>query len=104
MNRIPGFYGKFAFIPCFEPSNQQEAYDMVFDAFELSEKYKLPVLMRITTRLAHSRASVEQVKYPVPEKELHLPAESDTVRTSSCTGKKRSIKHCCLLMSQYGMT
>ena len=69
------FYGKFAFIPCFEPSNQQEAYDMVFDAFELSEKYKLPVLMRITTRLAHSRASVEQVKYPVPEKELHLPAD-----------------------------
>ena len=34
------FYGKFAFVPCFEPSNQQEAYDMVFDAFEVSEKYK----------------------------------------------------------------
>src|SRR4030066_424635 len=50
------FYGKFAFVPCFEPSNQQEAYDMVFDAFEMSEKYKLPVLLRITTRLAHSRA------------------------------------------------
>ena len=58
------FYGKFAYIPCFEPSNQQEAYDMVFDAFELSEKYKLPVLVRITTRLAHSRASVTLEKYP----------------------------------------
>src|SRR5512133_2921686 len=58
------FYGKFALIPCFEPSDQQEAYDMIFDAFELSEKYKVPVLFRITTRMAHSRASVE-VKDPI---------------------------------------
>jgi len=69
------FYGKFAFVPCFEPSNQQEAYDMVFDAFELSEKYKTPVLLRITTRLAHSRASVETVKHPVPQKKLRLPSD-----------------------------
>ena len=54
------FYGKFAFVPVFEPSDQQEAYDMVFDAFEVSEKYKLPVLFRITTRLAHSRAGVKR--------------------------------------------
>lgn len=72
------FYAKFAFVPCFEPSNQQEAYDMVFDAFELSEKYRVPVMIRITTRLAHSRASVETVKHPVPEKKLKLP--SDPVR------------------------
>lgn len=52
------FYGKFAFMPILEPSSQQEAYDMMFDAFEMSEQYKIPVLMRITTRLAHSRAGV----------------------------------------------
>ena len=52
------FYGKFAMVPIFEPSNQQEAYDMVKAAFELSEKEKTPVLMRMVTRLAHSRASV----------------------------------------------
>ena len=52
------FYGKFAMIPVFEPSTQQEAYDMVSDAFELSERLKLPVLMRVVTRLAHSRAAV----------------------------------------------
>src|SRR5665647_1503176 len=46
------FYGKFAMVPVFEPRNQQEAYDMVFDAFDLSEKYRLPVLFRITTRLS----------------------------------------------------
>lgn len=52
------FYGKFALVPVMEPRNQQEAYDMIFDAFALSEKYRLPVLFRITTRLAHSRSAV----------------------------------------------
>ena len=68
------FYGKFALVPCFEPSNQQEAYDMVFDAFEVSEKYKLPVLFRITTRLAHSRASV-LLRKSIPQKSLSLPVD-----------------------------
>lgn len=53
------FYAKFAMVPVFEPSNQQEAYDMVADAFELSERLKEPVLFRVVTRLAHSRAAVE---------------------------------------------
>ncbi len=53
------FYGKFAMVPVFEPSNQQEAYDMVEEAFKLSEDIKEPVLMRVVTRLAHSRAAVE---------------------------------------------
>jgi indolepyruvate ferredoxin oxidoreductase, alpha subunit len=68
------FYGKFALVPCFEPSNQQEAYEMVFDAFETSEKYRIPVLLRITTRLAHSRASI-QLKEVLPEKRLTLPSD-----------------------------
>ncbi len=54
------YYAKFALIPAFEPSNQQEAYDMAYSAFEFSEKYKTPVLIRVTTRLAHSRAGVER--------------------------------------------
>lgn len=52
------FYGKFAFTPIFEPHSQQEAYDITRYAYDFSEKYKIPVLLRITTRLAHSRASV----------------------------------------------
>jgi indolepyruvate ferredoxin oxidoreductase alpha subunit len=47
---------------------------MVFDAFEVSEKYKLPVLLRITTRLAHSRASINR-KTTLPEKQLSMPAD-----------------------------
>lgn len=53
------YYGKFAFTPVFEPSSQQEAYDMIQYAFDISEQYQLPVLMRITTRMAHSRAVVQ---------------------------------------------
>ena len=53
------FYGKFAMLPILEPSNQQEAYDMMHDAYTLSEELKLPVLMRVVTRLAHSRAGVK---------------------------------------------
>ncbi|MGP1587175.1 MAG: thiamine pyrophosphate-dependent enzyme [Treponemataceae bacterium] len=52
------FYSDFAMIPVFEPTTQQEAYCMIFDAFELSEKLKVPVMMRMVTRLAHSRAVV----------------------------------------------
>lgn len=68
------FFAKFARIPVFEPSNQQEAYDMVFDAFELSEKHSVPVLFRITTRLAHSR-SVVKIKKENPQNDLILPAD-----------------------------
>ena len=53
------FYAKFAMIPVFEPSNQQEAYDMMHTAFQMSEDLKTPVMMRLVTRLAHSRAAVE---------------------------------------------
>ena len=53
------FYGKFALIPIFEPSNQQEAYDVMKIAFELSENLGEPVLLRVVTRLAHSRAAVQ---------------------------------------------
>ena len=52
------FYAKFALIPALEPSNQQEAYDMMAAAFELSETLHEPVMLRIVTRLAHSRAAV----------------------------------------------
>ena len=67
------FYGKFAMTPVFEPSNQQEAYDMTYDAFEFSEKTQLPVMIRITTRLAHSRSGVVQKKL-LDEKMMKLPS------------------------------
>jgi len=68
------FYAEFALLPVLEPVNQQEAYDMAYKGFELSERFKLPVLMRITTRLAHSRAKVFREEQK-GENELKLPED-----------------------------
>ncbi|MDR1407665.1 MAG: indolepyruvate ferredoxin oxidoreductase subunit alpha [Tannerella sp.] len=68
------FYGHFAMIPILEPSSQQEAYDMTYDGFELSENLGYPVLLRITTRLAHSRAGVT-TRPPQPQNPLQCPAD-----------------------------
>lgn len=68
------FYADFAMMPCFEPSNQQEAYDMVREAFDYSEANHIPVLMRLTTRMAHSRAVVEAGEIR-RENELRFPEE-----------------------------
>ncbi|MEA3496601.1 MAG: thiamine pyrophosphate-dependent enzyme [Bacteroidota bacterium] len=66
------YFGKFALMPIFEPSNQQESYDMVHHAFDFSEKYKIPVLFRIATRLAHSRAGVKRQEIK-KQNELSIP-------------------------------
>ena len=66
------FYGDFSLIPMYEPSNQQEAYDMVYDGFRFSEEMGEPILLRIVTRLAHSRSGVE-----------HKTSLSATIRANS---------------------
>ena len=50
---------KFARAPMFEPSDSQEAYDMVQAAFETSEKYRVPCFLRLTTRTSHSSSLVD---------------------------------------------
>ncbi|MCK5856750.1 MAG: indolepyruvate ferredoxin oxidoreductase [Bacteroidales bacterium] len=69
------YYGKFAQIPILEPVNQQDAYDMMSYAFEMSERLNVPVLIRITTRLAHSRAGIV-LGEKTPQNELKLPKNS----------------------------
>lgn len=69
------FYGKYALIPIFEPSTQQEAYDMMSVAFDFSEAIKEPVLLRVVTRLAHSRAGVV-VKEPREENSINISTDA----------------------------
>jgi len=52
------FYASYAMVPCLEPRNQQEAYDMCREAFEVSERFHVPVMLRLTTRLSHARAAI----------------------------------------------
>ena len=71
------FYAKFAMIPCLEPSNQQEAYDMMHYAFDLSESLRTPILLRVTTRMAHSRAIVETIDTPREQNCLSAPENTN---------------------------
>ncbi len=51
-------FADFAMVPCLEPADQQQCYDFTREAFELSERFQTPVLLRLVTRLAHSRSQV----------------------------------------------
>ncbi|MCQ2559096.1 MAG: indolepyruvate ferredoxin oxidoreductase subunit alpha [Clostridia bacterium] len=52
-------YAQFAKIPVLEPSDSTEALNMVKDALEISENFDTPVMLRLTTRVAHSQSLVE---------------------------------------------
>jgi indolepyruvate ferredoxin oxidoreductase, alpha subunit len=63
-------YAKFAKIPMFEPSDSQEAYDIMAEAFAVSEEFDTPVLLRSTTKLSHGRGQVvprEPINPDVPQ-------------------------------------
>ncbi|MBQ6614779.1 MAG: indolepyruvate ferredoxin oxidoreductase subunit alpha [Thermoguttaceae bacterium] len=90
-------YARFAKIPVLEPTNSQECKDCVLYGMELSEKYRTPVMLRTTTRVAHSRGLVEEgerietgaphfdkipMKYsllPVRARQLHIDVEKRLV-------------------------
>ena len=61
-------FADFCRIPVFDPSSPEEAYQMIQDAFEYSEKYKTPVLFRPTTRVCHAYASIDNPEYCGPKK------------------------------------
>lgn len=60
------YWGRFAHLPIFEPSDSQEALDMVIDAFRVSEEYETPVIVRMTTRICHVKCLVRLGDRAVP--------------------------------------
>lgn len=58
-------FSRFSKLPCFDPSSPEEAYEMVFKAFEISEKYNTPVLLRPTTRVCHGCSGVKMREVPL---------------------------------------
>ncbi|MCJ7726487.1 MAG: indolepyruvate ferredoxin oxidoreductase, partial [Acidimicrobiia bacterium] len=64
----------FARIVCLEPADQQEAYEMTREAFDLSERFHIPVMVRLVTRLCHSRALVE-ARPPRDQNPVEKPAD-----------------------------
>ena len=121
-------FAEFARVPCFEPSDQQEAYDLTRSAFDFSEKHEVPVLIRITTRLAHSRSVVEtrDPRSPGPmakapdskgwilmpaiarkrwkellEKQAAFKAEAEKASVLALAGKKLGVVTCGLALQYY---
>jgi indolepyruvate ferredoxin oxidoreductase alpha subunit len=79
-------YAPFAKVPMLEPSDSQEAKDFTIAAFELSERFDTPVLLRITTRIAHSNSPV-----PLGERVEHEPTGfvSEPAKTVMVPGNAR---------------
>lgn len=96
------FYADFAMIPALEPANQQEAYDMAEYGFKLSEQFNIPVLIRLVTRLSHSRAVVETnseaiavntLKYPERPKQWVLMPAISKIRNKQLINDFEELKH-----------
>lgn len=60
-------YAKFSKIPCFDPRSPQEAKDMVAYAYDFSEKFQIPVMLRPTTRVSHGKSDVTIGDIPAKE-------------------------------------
>ena len=77
-------YAVAAKVPMLEPSDSQEALDFAKRAFELSEEYHTPVLLRMCTRISHSQSIVEAgQRQEVPKKEYHKDPERVMMTTNS---------------------
>jgi indolepyruvate ferredoxin oxidoreductase alpha subunit len=72
------FFGMFAKVPVYDPSTPAEAKEMVKEAFELSESFQIPVLLRPTIRVSHARQSVEL--YPVETLDRRADFRKDPAR------------------------
>ena len=71
------YFADFARVVCFEPASHQEAYEMTREAFDVSERFHIPVVIRLVTRLAHSRGIV-RTRDARPEN----PPHKDTTKNS----------------------
>ncbi|MDD3717823.1 MAG: indolepyruvate ferredoxin oxidoreductase subunit alpha [Actinomycetota bacterium] len=80
------YYARMSKVPMLEPADSQECLDMVRAALELSERYDTPVLLRVETRISHSRTVVE---YREERVGADLPYEKDAVKRVMIPGHAR---------------
>ncbi len=76
--------GRSAHVPVLEPSDSQEAHDFAKLAFELSEQYDTPVILRTTTRLSHSQGNVVVGDRVVPEDKPYTRNMAKNVMMPGC--------------------
>jgi indolepyruvate ferredoxin oxidoreductase alpha subunit len=83
-------YGKYAKIPILEPADGQEALEFTREAYRLSEQFDTPVILRITTRLAHSQTMVEE---GIPERRELKPYQKNALKNVMLPGHARMRHH-----------
>lgn len=88
------YYALLANVPCLEPSNAQEAKDMLLSALRLSEEFELPVMLRLVTRVSHARKPV--VLGPVEARSRDMKFSRDVKRFVMVPSNARS-RHLVLL-------
>lgn len=93
------YYARLSHAPMFEPAEPEEAYRMIKDAYKISEKFDVPVLFRITTRISHSSSSMIlegerlEIEYPLnrsSEKFVMVPSNA-RVRKKSLLDRKKAL-------------
>ncbi len=89
----------FAGVPCLEPGSQQEAYDMTREAFAWSERHRVPVMLRMVTRLCHGRAEVAE---RAAERPLHPSKPHEAWEWTLLPGNARRLRKI-LLEAQTGI-
>ncbi len=80
------YYAKAAKVPMLEPADSQEAYDLTREAYRMSERFDTPVLLRVTTRVCHSRSIVQTRE---PERAETRPYEKNEVKRVMIPGHAR---------------
>ena len=85
-------FSNFCRIPVFDPASPEQAFEMVQDAFDYSEKYHTPVILRPTTRVCHAYASIEvDENYAVKPYEGFVKDSSKWVIFPKLSFKNRAI-------------
>ena len=85
--------GRAAHVPVIEPSDSGEAKDFMKFAYELSEKYDTPVILRTTTKLAHSQSAVElDERVEIPDKEYSRKVSKYVMMPASAIGRHLAVE------------
>ncbi|MBN1539986.1 MAG: indolepyruvate ferredoxin oxidoreductase subunit alpha [Candidatus Thermoplasmatota archaeon] len=85
------FFAKMSGVPMVEPSSPEEARQMMHYAFELSERFQMPVLFRTTTRMNHVRGIIELGKIRKPSGRVHFEKDPGRFVTVPANARKRHL-------------
>jgi indolepyruvate ferredoxin oxidoreductase alpha subunit len=100
-------YARLAKVPMLEPSDSQEAYDLIGYAFDISEEFDTPVLLRTTTRIAHSKSIVDAKRRRVvknPQPAFHFNVQKYVMLPVNALPRHAAVEKRLLRLAEYTET